>query len=416
MTNGRCSLVRAAWAALAGGVLLAGFPASALSQTSTCSPDAVQTSGAVTRVCMPAAGLWNGDLVVFAHGYVSPEEPVGIPESQLSLPDGTSLPGIVNALGFAFATTSYSKNGLAVLAGIADVRDAVSVFVDEQGPPRHTYLVGASEGGLVTALAVERSPEVYSGGVAACGPVGDFRRQINYWGDFRVLFDLYFPGLLPASAVSVPQSVRDQWESTYVPRITMAFAARPAALDKLLRVSRAPFDPADADSKVATALGLLWYNVFATMDGIATLGGQPFDNTTRFYTGSGNDFLLNLLVKRYRANPLAVQEMEGSYQTSGRLAVPLVTLHTKADPIVPYWHEPLYSWKALLGGSGLLHANLAADRYGHCSFEPAETVFALGLLVLAVEGREMPNAERVLTTESARQRYRSLARANGLRR
>lgn len=412
MSCNRHSVARAAWPALIGAVLLACLPAPASSQA--CSPDAVQSTGAITRVCMPAPGLWNGDLVVFAHGYVSPEEPVGIPEDQLALSDGTSLPGIVNALGFGFATTSYSKNGLAVLPGIEDVRDTVDAFVAEQGPPRHTYLVGASEGGLVTTLAVERSPEVFSGGVATCGPVGDFRRQINYWGDFRVLFDLYFPGLLPPSAVNVPQNVRDQWTSAYVPRITMAFAARPAALDQLLRVSRAPFDPADADSKVATALGLLWYNAFATMDGIATLRGQPFDNTTRWYTGSGNDFLLNLLVKRYRASPVAVQEIEGNYQTSGRLAVPLVTLHTTADPIVPYWHEPLYSLKALLGGSGLLHLNLPAFRYGHCKFEPAEAVVALGLLVLKVEGRELQNAEGVLVTEKSREHYRSLARASGL--
>jgi len=257
---------------------------------------------------------------------------------------------------------------------------------------------------------------VFSGGVATCGPVGSFRGQVNYWGDFRALFDLYFPGLLPPNAVSVPQHVRDQWTTTYVPRITLAFAARPAALDQLLRVSRAPFDPAEADTKVATALDLLWYNAFATMDGIATLGGQPFDNTTRFYTGSGNDFLLNLLVKRYRANPVAIQEIEGNYQTSGRLAVPLVTLHTTGDPVVPYWHEPLYSLKALLGGSGLLHISLPAVRYGHCNFEPAEALVALGLLVLKVEGRELLGAETVLSTQEARERYRSLARANGLRR
>ena len=41
---------------------------------------------------------------------------------------------------------------------------------------------------------------------------------------------------------------------------------------------------------------------------------------------------------------------------------------------------------------------------------------ALGLLVLKVEGRELLDAERVLTTEPSRQRYRSLASANGLRR
>jgi pimeloyl-ACP methyl ester carboxylesterase len=415
MTCERIFLARAARSALVVTALLAGLPAPALSQASTCSADRVQASKAITRVCMPASGQWNGDLVIFAHGYVSPEVPLGIPEDQLSLPDGTSIPGILNALGFGFATTSYRKTGLAVLPGIEDVRDTVDAFVAEQGPPRRTYLVGASEGGLVAALAVERFSEVFSGGVATCGPVGDFRRQINYWGDFRVLFDLYFPGVLPPSALNVPQHVRDQWTSTYVPRIILAFAARPAALDQLLRVSRAPFDPADLDSKVATALGLLWYNAFATMDGIATLRGQPFDNTTRWYAGSGNDFLLNLLVKRYRADPVAVQEIEGNYQTSGRLGVPLVTLHTTADPIVPYWHEPLYSLKALLGGSGLLHVNLPAPRYGHCRFEPAEALVALGLLVLKVEGRELQNAEGVLVTESSRERYRSLARANGLR-
>jgi pimeloyl-ACP methyl ester carboxylesterase len=416
MTCNRNSLAKAAWSALVAIALAAGLPAPALSQASTCSPDEVQASGAVTRVCMPAAGRWNGDLVIFAHGYVSPEAPVGIPEDQLSLPDGTSLPAILNALGFGFATTSYRKNGLAILPGVEDVKDAVAAFVLQQGPPRETYLVGASEGGAVTALAVERHPEVFSGGVAACGPVGDFRRQINYWGDFRALFDVYFPGLLPGRADDVPQYVRDGWESVYLPRITAELARRPAALDALLRVSRAPFDSAEPPTRVQTALGLLWYSVFATMDGIATLRGQPFDNSMRFYTGSGNDFALNRLVRRYRADPRAVQEMEAGYQTSGRLAAPLVTLHTTGDPIVPYWHEPLYSWKALLGGSMLQHVNLPVLRYEHCRFEAAEAIVSLGLLVLKVEGQDLRNAERVLTTEKARRRYRSLARANGLRR
>ena len=397
--------------------LLACLPAPASSQTSTCSPDVTQPStGAKIRLCMPAPGLWNGDLVVFAHGYVSPEAPIAIPEDQLKLPDGTSLPGILNALGFGFATTSYRKNGLAIVTGIEDVKDAVSAFVAEHGQPRETYLTGASEGGALTALAVERHPEVFSGGVAACGPVGDFRRQIDYWGDFRALFDLNFPGLIPGTAVSVPETVRQNWDSVYVPAIQKAFLARPAALDELLRVSRAPFDSADPTTKSQTALGLLWYSAFATMDGITTLGGQPFDNTLRFYTGSGNDLLLNLLVKRYRADAGAVQEIEADYQTSGRLAAPVVTLHTTGDPIVPYWHEPLYTWKTLLGGSALEHLNLPVVRYGHCQFQAAEALVALGLLVLRVEAVALPNAERVLPTAQSRQRYRTLARTKGLQR
>jgi hypothetical protein len=53
-------------------------------------------------------------------------------------------------------------------------------------------------------------------------------------------------------------------------------------------------------------------------------------------------------------------------------------------------------------------------RYGHCSFRTEEALVALGLLVFKVEGRELRGAERVLTNESARRRYRSLAKLNGL--
>jgi hypothetical protein len=377
---------------------LAALPATALAQAPGCLTDIQPTTPktAVIRICLPPSGAWNGDLVVFAHGYVAPGGPIAIPEDQLTLADGSSIPGIVNDLGFAFATTSYSRNGLAILPGVDDVRDVVDVFTGSQGSPGHVYLVGVSEGGLVTALAVEQLPGVFSGGLATCGPVGDFRRQIDYWGDFRVLFDYYFPNLLPESAVDVPSYVRERWDGYYAPLIAAAVASRPAALDALLRVSRAPFDPADPKTKVETVLGILWYNVFATTDAIRTLGGQPFDNTTRFYTGSGNDFVLNMRVRRYRADPAAVQVIEADYQTSGRLAAPLVTLHTTGDPIVPYWQEPLYSLKALLGGSGLLHVNLPAFRYGHCRFDAARARVALGLLVLEVQARERLNAQTVL--------------------
>jgi pimeloyl-ACP methyl ester carboxylesterase len=417
MTCGRHVFPRAVRARLVLTAFAAALPAVAFAQASTCSADVKQDSGAFTRVCMPAAVPWNGDLVVFAHGYVAPETPVGIPDDQLVLPDGTSIPEMVNGLGFAFVTTSYRKNGLAIRDGVEDLKDAVEAFLASQhGSPRRTYLVGASEGGLVTALAVEQAPEVFSGGLATCGPVGDFRRQVNYWGDFRVLFDYFFPNMLPGTAVDIDPDLRSRWASYYTPLIAAAVTSRPAVLDTLLRVSRAPFDPADPNTKVETVLGILWYNVFATADAIATLGGQPFDNTNRFYTGSGNDFLLNLRVKRYRAEIAALQAIDADYQTSGRLAAPLVTLHTTADPIVPYWHEPLYSWKALLGGSGLLHANLPVFRYGHCRFDAAQALVALGLLVLEVQGREARSPENVLTTASTPRGYQRLAVANGLRR
>ena len=176
-------------------------------------------SGAVYRICMPPAPLrWNGDLVLYAHGYV-PDlgQPLAIPEDQLHL-SGVYIPDLINSMGYAFATTSYSANGLAVTQGVADVRDLVRVFKKTVGPEQvnHVYLVGVSEGGLITTLAVEKFPDVFSGGLATCGPVGDLGAQINYWGDFRVVFDHFFPGALPlwtSQNVMIPPEVMADWET-----------------------------------------------------------------------------------------------------------------------------------------------------------------------------------------------------------
>lgn len=344
-----------------------------------------QSSGAIYCICTPEPEDWNGDLVIFAHGYVSPDKPIEIPEDQLSLPDGTCIPDIINNLGYAFATTSYSTNGLAVLEGVEDLRELVEIFIDKQSLPRYVYLVGASEGGLITALAVEQFPEIFNGGLSACGPVGDFVKQINYWGDFRVIFDYFFPDLIPGDAVNIPQEVIDNWETLYVPRIEEAIRANRHDTLQLLRVTKAPIDHKDRLTIDKTVLDILWYNVSATTDSIEKLGGQPFDNQSRFYFGSNNDFALNSKVRRFTADQVALDEIEAHYQTSGRLSSPLVTLHTTGDPIVPCWHEPLYRLKT--SRSIRQHTNIPIRRYGHCNFKINEVLAGFELLVFKVSGQ-----------------------------
>jgi pimeloyl-ACP methyl ester carboxylesterase len=382
--------------------LLAPSPAA-----SACLPDGVQTSGAKYRICLPAPGFWNGSLVVYAHGYVAFNEPIAIPEDQLVLPDGTSVPGLINALGFAFAASSYSVNGLAIQQGVEDTADLVQIFSTTVGTPKRVFLVGPSEGGIVTALSIERRPDLYAGGLAACGPIGDFPAQINYIGDFRVIFDYFFPGVLPGSIVDVPPSVIDNWESVYVPAIKAAIKARPQAAAQLLNVTGAQIggDPANVEN---TVVSLLWYSAFTTNDAKLKLGGQPFDNAKRFYTGSSNDLLLNLRVARFSADPAAVSEMKSKYNASGALSKPLVTLHTTGDQIIPYWHEPLYSFKTLLKGSSSQHVNIPIFRYGHCNFKAAEALFAFVILVQKTGG-SLSVGDDVLPTQS-RQEYLQLMR------
>jgi len=373
--------------------------------------EGMQSSGALYLICMPENRPWNGDLVIYAHGYVAFNEPIQIPD--LTLTDGTYIPDLVNALGYAFATTSYSTNGLAVLEGIDDVRDLVGVFGSAIAEPDTVYLVGASEGGLVTTLAVEGYPIDFQGGLALCGPIGDFRQQVDYWGDFRVIWDIFFPGVIPGGPMDIPPEVIDQWDSVYEPAVSEAISQKKAAAAQLIHVTGASIDPKVPSSVDETVTGLLWYNVFATNDGVAKLGGLPFDNARRIYTGSRDDLRLNRQVERFEADPAALDEIEAHYQTSGELVSPLVTLHTTGDPIIPYWQVNLYKAKVAASGSQSLFAHIPVRRYGHCEFKTSEVLVGFALLVRKVTGTELKGAEEVLADEESRHAFIEEAREYG---
>lgn len=394
-------------------LLLQGFApfTSPVRQTPERCEEGEHAGGAIYLICLPEDRPWNGDLVVFAHGYIAFNEPIDVPD--LTLPDGTELPDLVNGLGYAFAATSYRVNGLAVLEGVEDVIDLVEVFSSLHGEPGKVYLTGGSEGGLITALAVEARPDVFDGGIAACGPIGDFRRQINYWGDFRVVYDVFFPGVIPGSAVEVPDEVIEDWETVYAPAVAEGLEADPVAADQLLQVTGAPIDRKDPATVEETVLGLMWYNVFATNDGIEKLVGQPFGNRWRLYRGSDQDLRLNRKVARFAAEESALAAIEAGYQTAGQLSVPLITLHTTGDPIIPYWHAPLYRTKVAASGSGGMHANIPVLRYGHCEFKNYEVLVAFALLILKSSGHELEGVRDVLPAQQDWQSYVELAREVG---
>jgi dienelactone hydrolase len=111
-------------------------------------------------------------------------------------------------------------------------------------------------------------------------------------------------------------------------------------------------------------------------------------------------------VARFKADLTALLEIQRYYQTSGRLKVPLVTMHTTGDPIVPYWHETLYNAKALFGGSAFKHVNIPIHRYGHCTFTADEALAGFAILNYMVTG-QLPTTPPSLTP-AAQEDYRAL--------
>lgn len=344
--------------------------------------EGTQSSGARFLLCTPS-GRWNGGLVLYAHGYVSVPEGSANPDAwkaQLTLPGGPSLPDLVTSYGFAFAASSYSKDGLAVLQGVDDTMDLIAVFEERTGvAPRRVFVTGVSEGGLIAAKALEEYPERLNGALAACGPIGDFRKQVTYFGDARVLFDYFFPNALPPSAIDIPPALMAGWPAKAA-EIAQLLQTNPLKTAQLLSTGKIPIglNPANAGDAI---LSVLWYNVFATNDAKATLGGNPFDNRFRWYSGSLNDLLLNWRVARFSADPAAVAEMT-RYQTSGNLRRPMITLHTKWDPVVPAWQESAYAKKVAAAGKSHLLVRYPVPRYGHCAFNEGEVLIAFLTMVL----------------------------------
>jgi pimeloyl-ACP methyl ester carboxylesterase len=347
-------------------------------------PTGTQDSGAQYLVCVPDGWGGSDDLLVYAHGYMAPDRAIEIPEDQMVLGE-YSVTATVTALGYAFATTSYSENGLAVRPAISDLLDLVNLFTTTWGIPNHLYVVGVSEGGLITALSVEEHPEIYDGGLAMCGPYGDFQGQINHFGDFRVVFDYFFPGLMPGSAITIPVDFEEQWEAGYFSdtiKGEVEASENMTKVTELLQVTGVSPYGYDPPTSTESIMNLLWYNVYATEDGKAKLGGQPFDNRDREYTGSSDDVALNAGVERFTATLEALETISESYQTTGNLSVPLVTLHTTGDPVVPYWHATRYASKTLDAGRSSLHAHFKVERHGHCSFGLEDILKAFDRLIV----------------------------------
>ena len=336
-------------------------------------------------ICLPnPPNIFNGTLVVYAHGYVPPQEdPPELPKGELG-----QVPNLIETItsaGFAFVTSSYSKNGYAIQQAGEDLNYLVNYVKGVEGLPRpveKVLIAGASEGGIIATMLVEKFPEEYDGGLALCGPVGGMPFQIKYLGDFRVVFDYFFDDIMQN------QGIEGIYHEDYVDLTTWgvikdaikdAIANNSERARQLFKVTGVVADPEDP---AESAIDVLKFSVLGIEDVVDTAGGRPYGNRFRWYRGSENDFALNFGVERVDSDPIGRDYVREYYDTTGELENPLVTLHTTCDDIVPYIHELKYKFKVLLQGRSHKLISLPVFRCGHCNFTEEEVFGAFLLLLL----------------------------------
>src|SRR5258708_22651020 len=228
------------------------------------------------------------------------------------------------------------------------------------------------------------------------GRVGGRVGEVQYLGNPRVAFDYFFPGVLPGGAFSTP---------------LLNFSPGSPAFNAVLGALVAGFNPpnfltvqyanaarlpgSNPTEIISSGLQVTGFSVRFTQDLLErTHDHIPFDNMATVYTGSFNDAALNAGVERFSAARDALQYLENYYTPTGQLQVPMLTLHTTADPIVPFAQEAAYAQVvANAGASGML-VQQSVSRYGHCNVNAKETANALqGLFLWVNFGIKPPSGD-----------------------
>jgi len=352
--------------------------------------------GSLYAIWMPAE--WNGGLVLYAHGIVEPFRPVAIPTTQDSF---YVYRDAWLDRHFAVAASSYAENGWALESAVKSTHQLREVFREVAGKPERTFLVGHSLGSLAVAKLVEKHGDQYEGAMPICGVLGGAKLQIEYGRDGRLLFDYFFPGVLPGSVFDVPALTPMQIGALTQGAAQAAAAgfvtgnpAQQAQTIQWLRTSGAPVLPFGPPypanltvASIATSAGYAaGFSLTFTNDLLARVDNRiPVDNTDTEYAGSFDDELLNATIARYDDEQPAVAYFRRLYETTGRIRTKVLSLHTRWDPAVPAFHEAVYAEKVAAAGRSDQLVQRIYPAYGHCDPEmfgtaPYDPVFMAATL------------------------------------
>jgi pimeloyl-ACP methyl ester carboxylesterase len=371
------------------------------------------------RYLIEVPANWNHTLVLYSHGYtVGPANP--------ALDAGDAVTGgWLLTHGFALGGSSYATTGWALEQAFPDQIQVIDTFSRLVGRPRRTIAWGHSLGGMITAGLVQLHPERFAGALPMCGVVGGSVATWNQVLDGQFVFktllapgsNLQLVGIQDpnanfAAALGYLKAAQDTAAGRARIALVAAMSDIPGWYDP------ATPEPAPGDFASREQNQFQWaYNVdfFFGFAARAELeqraGGNPSWNTgvdylrelllsvdlrevVALYHAAGLDLGADLRAiqqaERIHADASAVYYLRRNIVYNGRLGgVPVLTMHTTGDGLVPVQHEDGYAdVVAQAPGRSELLRQVFVHRAGHCTFTPAETIAAFQALMHRVDTGE----------------------------
>ena len=408
MRSGRRIAVVSAVALGIGTAALGAGPATALAGGPTTITGTLH-DGATYLIQVPAS--WNGTLVLYSHGYVTPGSPNPATDVGDPLTGGWLLSN-----GYALAGSSYATTGWALQQAIPDQLATLNTFDRRVGTPARTIAWGHSLGGMITAALVQVAPERFTAALPMCGVLAGGVGTWNQGLDSAVAVQqLLGPtsGLQvvnitsPTTNLGIAETLLATAQATPQGRARIALASALADVPGWFNPASPEPSPTDYVSQEANQF--LWQTqvdgpfAFALRAELEARAGGNVSWTTgvnfteqlalssdlaevqALYTSAGLSLSADLATIQtsapIAADPGAVKYLTKYIVYNGDLDLPVLTLHTTGDGLVVNQDEQAYRNVALDTGDGAMLREGYVHRAGHCTFTPAETIAAFQALI-----------------------------------
>jgi pimeloyl-ACP methyl ester carboxylesterase len=402
-------------ALLLGGVVAATAPAAASPRLKCPGPIVTGDSvlcgnladGATYLIEVPAH--WDKTLFLYSHGYVVP----GSANPAADVGDPVTG-GWLLRHGYALAGSSYSLTGWALAAALPDQFATVQTFGKLVGKPRHVIAWGHSLGGIITAGLIQRYPHAFSAALPMCGVLSggvatwntalDAALVFKTFGDPKVqIVHIKNPAANVFSAIITLSNVQNTAKGRARIALGAALGDTPGWFTPLSPEPAVNNFAAQEKNQYSWDANVDFPFVFAFRAQLEALaGGNPswttgvnfgaqlaasadYKEVAALYKAAHLSLRSDLRklsqVARIKADPKAVRYLAKNISFTGRIDIPVLTLHTTGDGLVVPENEQAYAQVVRKAGDASLLRQVFVHRAGHCAFTPAETIAAVQALL-----------------------------------
>jgi hypothetical protein len=360
-----------------------------------------EINGAPYRIVVP--DIWNGTLLVYAHGYRDKaDHPGEVDNRNPDIAPNAALATALLAQGYALAGSAYRDNGWEVEGGVHDTKDLAVYFRANIARPDQTIIWAFSMGTVIGFKSMEHFGGIYDGALCGCAVGAGATKSWDAAGDLALAYDTVF-GMLPTWGTF--GDVRDDldFETEVQPKL-ISEISNPANFPKfefIRLVTGTPGRGINPPPPPNFYPGWVFTDMFFTMEARSELErrarGPIVQNLDRNYslTLSERMYLTSLGVpsavidswliamngQRYVSAPnYARNYLEHNANYKGKIKNPVLTMHTKIDPLVTVSQE--YEYAQTVGASRRSASlfQTYTNGNGHCAFTGPQLITAINAI------------------------------------